>query len=70
MGNKRRSEALTRINQLDDLEDIRTQEEEACERRRCRGVVAEEDQSEIWTVDNDQDNYGCEKGMPTQDCST
>ena len=40
--NKRRSEALTWIKQVDDLEDIRMLEK-ACERRRCKGVVAKED---------------------------
>ena len=29
--------------QLDDMEDERMLEEDACKRRRCRGVVAEED---------------------------
>ena len=40
--NKTRSEALTRIKQLDDMEDIRMLEEEPCELRRCGGVVVEE----------------------------
>ena len=43
--NKRRSEALIRVKHLDDLEDVKIQEEEeAKERRRCKGVIVEDDQ--------------------------
>ena len=41
--NQKRSRVLTRSKLLDDMEDLVTLKEEACEQRRCRGVVVDED---------------------------